>query len=320
MNNLAVSARISMRHLRGFVAVAQHRSLTKASEMLSVTQSALSITIQHLEEDLGVKLFDRTTRRLDLTQAGEEFLPNAQKLLGDFDATLRNMRALGLFDRGRVGVAAVPSVMALLLPDVVAKFIDVFPGVDIYLREDNSGGVQQRILNGDVDFGISSLWHPDPELVFEPIFHDRFGVVFAPDHPFSITKSDITWNDLHGMRVLGFSADLGMQHQLASMPNIPDEIRSPRYQVSNTSTIETLVMCGLGVSVMSALAAQRPPLDRLKLRLLHGPEISRCVGILYRKGKSLSPSAAEFVDWVRASIPRLARFEGISLVRQGDKV
>jgi DNA-binding transcriptional LysR family regulator len=98
MNNLAVSARISMRHLRGFVAVAQHRSLTKASEMLSVTQSALSITIQHLEEDLGVKLFDRTTRRLDLTQAGEEFLPNAQKLLGDFDATLRNMRALGLFD------------------------------------------------------------------------------------------------------------------------------------------------------------------------------------------------------------------------------
>jgi DNA-binding transcriptional LysR family regulator len=75
------SKRLSIRHVRAFVAVAKHRSLTRAAETLFVTQSALSLTIQHLEEDLGVLLFDRSTRRLDLTQAGEEFLPQAQRLL-----------------------------------------------------------------------------------------------------------------------------------------------------------------------------------------------------------------------------------------------
>ena len=93
MNEERTSKRLSIRHIRAFVAVAKHRSLTRAAESLFVTQSALSLTIQHLEDDLGVSLFDRSTRRLDLTQAGEEFLPSAERLLQDFDSSIREMRA-----------------------------------------------------------------------------------------------------------------------------------------------------------------------------------------------------------------------------------
>ena len=79
MNEERTSKRLSIRHIRAFVAVAKHRSLTRAAESLFVTQSALSLTIQHLEDDLGVSLFDRSTRRLDLTQAGEELRHGARK-------------------------------------------------------------------------------------------------------------------------------------------------------------------------------------------------------------------------------------------------
>ncbi|NPT42770.1 LysR family transcriptional regulator [Paraburkholderia sp. 1N] len=314
MNEPRSSTRLSIRHIRSFVAVARHRSLTRAAESLFVTQSALSLTIQHLEDDLGVLLFDRSTRRLDLTQAGEEFMPSAQRLLHDFDSSIRDMRALGNRERGKVGVAAVPSVMALLLPEVVAAYIEAFPDIDVYLREDNSEAVQQRIIEGDVDFGICSPWEPDAELIFEPLFEDSFGVVFAHHHPLATSADDLSWKEIDGYRIIGFSPDLGMQHQLSHTAGLSENVREPRYQVSNTSTIETLLTRGAGVSVMSALAAQRPPLDRLGLRLLTKPVLTRTVGIVRRKGKSLSPAASTMLQHILGTVAQLGRFPGVRIL------
>lgn len=311
MNEERATRRISVRHIRSFVAVARHKSLTRAAEALFVTQSALSLTIQHLEEDLGVALFDRSTRRLDVTTAGHDFLPRAENLLREFDSSIRDMQALGTRDRGKVGIAAVPSVMALLLPEAVAEYIDEYPAIDVYLREDNSESVQQRVLDGDVDFGICSQWKPDAELEFEPLFQDHFGVVFSPNHPLAAESAKTRWEDLAPYRIIGFSADLGMQYQLSKTTGLADEIRKPRYQVSNTSTIETLLSRGLGVSVMSALAAQRAPLDKLQLHLLSKPEIVRTVGVVRRTGRSLSPAAAGMLTRVRTHVTGLHRYPGV---------
>jgi DNA-binding transcriptional LysR family regulator len=314
MNTDRTPHRLSIRHIRAFVEVAKHRSLTRAAESLFVTQSALSLTIQNMEGDLGLQLFDRSTRRLDLTAAGEEFLPSAQRLLLDFDSSIRGMRALGKRERGKVGLAAVPSVMALLLPQAVATYIDAFPGIDVYLREDNSEAVQQRIIDGDVDFGICSPWEPDADLVFEPLFEDSFGVVFASHHPLAESEGELTWDEIAQYRIIGFSPDLGMQHQLSHTAGLSEEIREPRYRVSNTATIETLLTRGVGVSVMSALAAQRAPLDRLRLRLLSAPVLTRTVGVARRQGKSLSPAAASLLQYIRANVAELGRFPGVRLL------
>ncbi|MFM0341410.1 LysR family transcriptional regulator [Paraburkholderia fungorum] len=314
MNESNQARRLSIRHLRAFVAVAECRSLTRAAETLSVTQSALSLTIQHLEQHLGLAMFDRSTRRLDLTSAADEFLPTARRLLQDFDASINEMRALGKRERGRVGVAAVPSVLALLLSEASAAFIDKFPGIDLYLREDNSESVQQRILSGDVDFGICSPWGSDAQLTFEPLFEDTYGVVTARDHPLADRTGSVPWSALGSYRIIGFSADLGMQHQLTETSVLSQEVREPRYRVSNTSTIATLLTRGAGVSVMSALAAQRAPLDSLSFRLLKEPTLSRTVGVLTRVGRSLSPAATAMMVELREALPTLARFSGVRLV------
>jgi DNA-binding transcriptional LysR family regulator len=314
MNEIQHSKRLSIRHLRAFVAVAEHRSLTRAAEALFVTQSALSLTIQHLEHHLGLPMFDRSTRRLELTSAADEFLPTARRLLHDFDASINEMRTLGKRERGRVGVAAVPSVMALLLSEASDAFINNFPGIDLYLREDNSEAVQQRILNGDVDFGICSPWESDAQLAFEPLFEDTYGVVAAPNHPLVKRTGKVQWKDLQGYRIIGYSADLGMQHQLTQTDTLSQEVRQPRYRVSNTSTIATLLTRGPGVSVMSALAAQRAPLDSLSFRLLEEPTLSRTVGVLTRAGRSLSPAAAAMMTELRKALPALKRFSGVRVI------
>jgi DNA-binding transcriptional LysR family regulator len=314
MSGSHASGRVSLRHLRAFVSVAEHRSLTRAAEALFVTQSALSLTIQHLEQHLGLQVFDRSTRRVDLTRAAEEFLPTARRLLQDFDVSIKDMRALGRRERGKVGVGAVPSVMALLLSDASASFIEKYPSIDLYLREDNSEAVEQRILSGDVDFGICSPLERSPQLAFEPLFEDAYGVVAAHDHPLAQERSEVTWRELQRFRVIGFSADLGMQHQLTKTSTLSQDFREPRYRVSNTSTIATLLARGVGVSAMSALAAQRAPLNGLSFRPLKDPTLSRTVGLLTRVGRSLSPAAAAMVAEVRASLPMLRRFTGVRVL------
>lgn len=314
MNDRQPPKRINIRHLRSFLAVASYRNLTRAAESLFVTQSALSLTINHLEEDLGVTLFNRSTRRIELSDAGVDFLPTAERLVSDFDTSIRQMQALGSLERGVVGIAAVPSVMALLLPEAVAKYMDVYPGIDIYLREDNSEAVQRRVLEGDVDFGVCSLWESDTDLGFEPIFEDEFGVVFASHHPFASHESEILWDEIASCRIIGFSPDLGMQYQLSKTTILSQELRDPRYRVSNTSTIEALLSRSLCVSVMSALAAQRAPLDRLTFRPLTQPSLSRSVGIVTRSGKLLSPAASTMLAHVKESVQYLAKFKGIHVI------
>jgi DNA-binding transcriptional LysR family regulator len=154
----------------------------------------------------------------------------------------------------------------------------------------------------------------DAQLSFEPLFEDTYGLVTARDHPLAARVGSVPWCELESYRIIGFSADLGMQHQLTQTSALSREVREPRYRVSNTSTIATLLTRGAGVSVMSALAAQRAPLDSLSFRLLKEPSLSRTVGVLTRVGRSLSPAATAMMVELREALPVLTRFSGVRLV------
>jgi DNA-binding transcriptional LysR family regulator len=304
--------KVSARHLRSFVVAARTASLTKAAQILCVSQSALSLTISQLEGDLGLKLFDRSTRSFDTTAAGAEFVPVADRLLKDMEGALRSMRALGNVERGAVGLAAVPSVMTLAIPATVARFIRERPNINVYLREENAQGVQRRLLAGDIDFGISNLWKDDAQVDFEPLFQDRYGVLYASPSELD-SKKQLCWRDLEDLRVIGFSSDWGLQNRLLAQ-EIPEHVRRPRYEVSNTVTIAALISEGAGVSVVSALGAKRPPLDRLSFRTLDKPAMMRTVGILTRKGQGLSPAAASLLSELRRDLPQQVSIPGVELV------
>lgn len=294
----------SIRHLKCFIEVAAQQSISRAAAQLFVSQSALTLTIQQLEERLKVRLFDRTTRNVTLTPAGTEFLPVAQRLVDDFQSAIENMQTLGAGQRGHVGVATVPSMMALLMPQVIANFARAHPHVTVYAREDNSAGIEQRIVSGDVDFGLATPMEQLAGLHYTPLFEDQFAVVCAPDHALA-RKKQVKWSELEKYQIIGFSSDTGMQVQLAREPEVPDCVRKPHYRVSNTATIFDLVQQGLGVSTMPSLAAQRPPLNRLASRPLVQPTYKRKVCLVRRDQRSLTPAAEAFWELILRELPRL---------------
>lgn len=305
----------TLRHLRCFVEVALWQSVTKAALQLNVSQSALTLTLQQLEASIGVRLFDRTTRTLLLTAAGEEFLPTAHRLLEDFDSALGKMRAIGARTRGHVNIAVVPSIMALVIPKMIGKFMKLCPNVTVHLREDGSTAAEQRVLSREADFGITSPLNRLSNLRYTPLFDDQFAIVFNTGHPLANLKR-VCWSDLDPYPVIGFSQDsrLAMQVRQMQSPTVPNHVRSPLCQVSHTATIESLVNQGLGICALPSLSAQRVPLNKLECRLLEEPAYHRQVCLVQPDQRSLSPAAEVMLDLILEEIPRSAVSAGVRML------
>jgi DNA-binding transcriptional LysR family regulator len=155
---------VNMRHIRAFLAIAQHASFTRAADHLALSQPALTICIRQLEECLGLAVFNRTTRRVSLTFAGQEFLPTARRLLSEFEAALSNMQAHADSQRGRVAVAALPSVAAEWLPSTVSHFARTYPQVSIEITAEDSRGVYRCVRENEVNFGFAGQLNPAPDM------------------------------------------------------------------------------------------------------------------------------------------------------------
>ena len=133
----------TLRELEAFLGVARFGNFTRAARSLHMSQPALTVRIRHLEDALGVRLLDRTTRSVALTQVGREFLPVVERVLGEIDAVAVNARELAGKRRGLVTVAALPSIASTLLPATVAAFKTSHPGITVRLRD----AVAQRVVS-----------------------------------------------------------------------------------------------------------------------------------------------------------------------------
>ncbi|MBL1379082.1 LysR family transcriptional regulator [Zobellella iuensis] len=293
---------LSVRHLRAFVAVAHHGSFTQAAQYLHLTQSSLTATIKQLEQQTGLILFDRTTRRVLLNPEGERFLPVAERLLSDFDTAMADLQAVAEHQHGQVGIAASPSTLARLLPPVVKEFHQRHARIGLLLRDNSAAGIEQHVLANEVDFGIGGNHSNQPELSYTPVLRDRFGAVFPPGHPLAKGKAVLDWKDLEREELLMLSTDTGIRAQLSQQPSHHGiELRLDRstIEVSNPAGLAALVEAGLGVSVLPALAAGTRSFERLLFRPLANPAIYRDLHIIRRRGRSLSPAADALLLLVR---------------------
>jgi DNA-binding transcriptional LysR family regulator len=307
----------SLRHLRCFAAVAREGSFTLAARRLFITQSSLTTAIQQLEEAVGLKLFDRTTRRVSLTREGASFVPVAERLLNEFDAAVADVRSVAERQRGHVSMVAAPSVVAQVLAPVIAGYSRAYPNISVAVSDGAAELIQQRVLAAEADFGITSRWAEEPALLFRPILRDHFGVVCKADHPLGRSRADIAWRRLQRERYIGFAADTGIRTMLHSRPDLPRILHSPQYEVSSTGSLYAMLDAGLGVSVLPALAANLEPLERLFFRELCEPRLEREICLITRRGRTLSPSAQSMVEAILNYLQTWALPAGVSLA--GDE-
>ncbi|NIR27821.1 MAG: LysR family transcriptional regulator [Gammaproteobacteria bacterium] len=301
-----MSINVTLHQLRAFTTVARTASFTRAAQRLALSQPALSIAVRQVEEQLGVTLFDRTTRRVTLTPEGEDFLPTAERLLHDFDTAISDIRAIAERRRGRVALSALPSVAIRLLPPIVARFTERYPGISVHLRDDNASGVQHRVRRNEADFGIGSAWQPDPELEFTSLVRDRVGLVCRSDHPLAESTAALPWSALARYTFLGLGRDTGIRPLLESAGALPDCVLSPHFEVSNIATLSGMLEAGLGVTALPRLAVLQEQHPHLVFRELTAPALERQICIITRRARSLSPAAHTLRELIREHVAESA--------------
>jgi DNA-binding transcriptional LysR family regulator len=182
MNLQEIPINLTLRQLRAFVAVATLRGFTAAGKQLHLSQSALSGLVKELEDGLGMRLLNRNTREVSLTQAGAEFLPLARRVLTDVHDAVAGMSDLKHQRRGIVRVAALELLSCTLLPNGIAAFQRTFPRLEVRLSDSVIEQVLAKVGSGEVDLGIGPEPARDPEIERTLFLTAPFQLVCRRDH------------------------------------------------------------------------------------------------------------------------------------------
>lgn len=290
---------LTLRQVRAFIAVAELAHFTRAGERLGLSQSSVSTLVRELEDNLGLRLFDRHTRMLRLTQAGAEMLPLARKALADLDRAFGSSQDLRSLGRGRVKVAAASLQAALLLPRVMKDFCAEFPGVRIDVLDVNEYEVIEKLRAGEVDFGLGSALAMQ-DIVARPLTTDTFVAVMPEDHPLA-RQTDVTWRDLADIPLIGPPPGNAVREQLdIALARAGITLRRS-HEVILPLTILGMVEGGLGIAVMTSAMSRLALALGLVTRDVSQPVIRREMSLLFHADRTLSPAAEAFSDRLRAS-------------------
>jgi DNA-binding transcriptional LysR family regulator len=295
---------LTLRQLQAFRAVAEDGSFTRAAERLGLAQPALSLLVRTLERELGAKLFDRTTRRVELTEAGREFLADAARVLVSLDLAVRNMRDLTERRRGRLAVAAPPLLSAVVLPGAVADFRQLHPGVRVILIDEPTEGILASVRSGEADLGVGTFAADEQGIARTVLVRDELVLFCARGHPLS-TRSPVTWADLAEAPLVTITPGSGIRALVESAFRDAGLHWSPAFEVAHVATAVALAEAGLGVAVLPAYAgAGSAASGRLIRKAIGGPTVVREVALATLRGRSLPPAAATFVPILRSHVQR----------------
>ena len=176
-------AQLELRHLRYFVTVAEELHFGRAAERLHMAQPPLSQQIRRLEELIGTALFDRSSRRVSLTAAGEAFLVRSRRLLDQARSDVEEAARIGRGEQGRLGIGFISSAIPLGITDRIHAFRSQYPAVHVQLHEGFTALILGRLLAHEIDMGVVRDCEPQPALISTLLATEPFVAVVPVDHP-----------------------------------------------------------------------------------------------------------------------------------------
>lgn len=286
--------------LQAFARIAELGSFQKAAQALHLSQSALSRRISKLEADLGVRLLDRTTRRVRLTAVGRDFLPQARRLIEELETSIAGLRDMARHGSGQVVLACVPTAALYILPPVIRDYSAKHPDNRIRILDVHANEVLQAVLRGEAEFGLTLSGADEPDVETEALFDDPFVLACHKDHPLAKRRS-VKWADLEQHRVItvgrlsGNRALLDFGLPAGTLPR-----QRWTYEVQHSFwTGLGLVEAGIGVIAVPMLALSGRRDTRLVSRPLVEPKLTRTLVVIRRRGVTLSPAAQEFLAMLK---------------------
>jgi DNA-binding transcriptional LysR family regulator len=285
---------LNARDLHALVAVAHFGSLINACAFLQTSQSALSRTITRIEKLVGVRLFIRSTRRVELTPAGREFVAVSERVLNDLQITVGGLREIATEQRGQVIVSSFPIVVQRTLPMLVRTFRERRPQVDVHLRGGCNSEVIEDVVGGVADFGITYGDSIPDSLERMDVRRESLHVVIPKGHPLAEETTPIRLAQLRDVPLVsppregytsrlleGAAASAGFTLRHAVLvPGFPE--------------VFAYVRAGVGVGILPSGAMPAPLSPDVRARLLSAPALSISVTLIRRAGRHMSPAASSF--------------------------
>lgn len=288
---------MNIRQLETFLAVAEHGSFRRAAEQLHRSQSVVSTHIQQLEEELGLPLFERTTRRVAMTSHGRTLLLRSQSVMADLGAITREFREESELRRGRVSIGAASSVSGSSLPSVLAAYRDRYPGVRLELREAFAEQMYADVYERVTDFAVGPRIEGVKDFDIQTIAKDPIVALLPRSYPLG-TRKTLSLREIADHPFLTMPKGTHVRARIEAAFLSHGKVFSPAFEVAYPHTLLGLVEAGLGTALMPALCV--PARDRRRFRMVpvSAPAILRDVCLIVRKGRVLSPAAARCAEMV----------------------
>jgi DNA-binding transcriptional LysR family regulator len=293
---------VNLRQVRAFVCVAQLKSFTRAAALLHLSQPARTVQIRRLEESLGIKLFDRNTRAVELTRIGHELLPVFQRLLRDLDAVVLDTRDLAASRQGVVRIAVLPSFAAGLLPEVIAAFRKDHPRVTFVIRDAIANRVLAHVREDEVDIGITGGAVP-PEFEIVSTVRDRLHVVFPARHAIGRAKS-VTVDTLAQFPLILMDPETSVRHVVDAAFMDAGKMPVTACEAIYMMTAVGLVRAGLGIAILPGSAREIRSEPKLRSRPVDDPRFVRVNTVFKKRGRTLPPASAAFLETCVAALAK----------------
>ena len=289
---------MELRQLKYFVAVAEERSFGRAAKRLHMSQPPLSTQIKNLENELGVTLLNRSTRRVDLTDSGRTFLSRAREILASVEEAGAEARGAGSGLRGRLEIGFVSSATLSLLPPALQRFRERFGGVELDLRELSSVEQVEALYEEGIRVGLVRLPMRAPGIKFEPILAEPLVVALPVGHPLKYSQK-IPLDEVAGLPLIFFQRRLepGSHGQIVELLGRVGALPKVAQYSVHLQTVIGLVASGMGVAIL-AESARRLHREGVVYRPLDVPDASSWLG-LARLERDESPLVENFVQVVR---------------------
>jgi LysR family cyn operon transcriptional activator len=287
---------MELRHVRYFDAVAETLNFTRAAERLHVTQSTLSHQIRQMEDELGSVLFDRSGKKVRMTEAGEILRSYMTPALEQIDRGVQALRGEGEQLTGKLRLGTTPSFNTRMVPSCVATYLHHYPGIQVTVEELAASMIIRRLSAGHLDLAVSYRPPDGSELWFEPLYNEELKLVVAATHPLA-KRRRVRMVELHHVRMVLLPAQFQTRKLLddcfeaaGAEPLIAAQLNSiaPMIELVRQTELAAII----------AETAVTPGAD-LRVIPLEDPTPIRTPGMLWHKGATRSPSIKHFADIIR---------------------
>ncbi|MGB6105254.1 MAG: LysR family transcriptional regulator [Pusillimonas sp.] len=292
--------KISTSQIDAFLALEETLRFSAAAERCHISTSAFSQVISRLEETVGARLFDRSTRHVALTPEGEVFSWGAKRIAAEVDATVSELRARVAGKSGQVTIAATPSTCVYWLPNIMRQFQKLYPGITLRLRDATSDRCLVMLKEGYADFAVIAQSGDSPEFVSTVLFDEPYHLLCLDDDPLARSKS-IQLSQLGGrdyLEVVGQGEVWAQRKRDLRVAGVHDT----GLEVANVGTMVGLIMAGFGIGLVPRMALPLCQREGLVHRPLKNAGFVRTFYLVKRSNRSLSLAACKMTDFLLNNI------------------